>query len=460
MEARPGQPAAEVLASLGDNLIIRRAGRKDAAAIAALVYKAHADQGGADDSVSTWVLDLMERPHPTMTAENVLVVENLNTHELVSTLNLIPQTWTYGGVPFGVSRVELVATQTEYQGRGLVRRLFEALHRWSVERGDLLQAITGIPNFYLQFGYEYALATGGGRTGSRRDIPPLPPGAREPFQIRVAAETDLPALARLDAAVCARSLVSCARDEAAWRYELNGRGSSSMLHSTVLVLETNGDENGDPTVAGFAVVGSGGFPGGSPSATAGRVNRFETANGVSWYAATHSLLRYIAGPLPKASANPVQHPPEEVSFLLGEQHPAYEVASRVLAQQVPAWSWYIRLPDLPGFLRHIAPLLEARLESSTMAGYSGELVVSFYRTALRLLFDGGRVTAQSWSDANFRTAGACFPGLTFLQLVMGYRSLEELEFASPDCHVPPHGEARLLLKALFPRADSSVWPIG
>ncbi|HLZ09974.1 MAG TPA: GNAT family N-acetyltransferase, partial [Chloroflexota bacterium] len=214
MEARVEQFPAHVLADLGDNLIIRSARRKDAAAVAELVYGAHAARGSPDDSVRAWVLDLMERPHPTLAVSDVLVVEDVRTGTLISTLNLIPQTWSYGGIPFGVSRVELVATEPEYQGRGLVRRLFEVLHRRSIARGDLLQAITGIPNFYLQFGYEYALGTGGGRIADLAEIPTREAGVREPFLIRPAAIEDLPALAGIARQCGARSLISCVRDDA------------------------------------------------------------------------------------------------------------------------------------------------------------------------------------------------------------------------------------------------------
>lgn len=226
-----------------------------------------------------------------------------------------------------------------------------------------------------------------------------------------------------------------------------------MQHSTILVLETNPVSNGRPDVVGYAVLGSGGFPGGSPADSAGLIRRFEIANGVSWEAAAHALLRYLT------SASTLVQPAEEVQFLAGEYHPAYPAAPRALARTIRPGAWYIRVPNLPAFLLHVAPVLEARLAASTVAGYSGQLIVSFYRTALRLCFDNGRVTAQAWPDPNFRTADACFPGCTFLQLVLGYRNLDELEFASPDCRARDEIPRRLL-EALFPKADSSVWPIG
>lgn len=47
----------------------------------------------------------------------------------------------------------------------------EEVHSWSDERGDLLQIIEGIPYFYRQFGYEYALDEGQPRLLKRAHLP-------------------------------------------------------------------------------------------------------------------------------------------------------------------------------------------------------------------------------------------------------------------------------------------------
>jgi predicted acetyltransferase len=69
--------------------------------------------------------------------------------------------WEYGGIPFGVGRPEIVASDPGYRERGLVRAVFELLHARSAALGHMAQGITGIPYYYRQFGYEYALDQGG-----------------------------------------------------------------------------------------------------------------------------------------------------------------------------------------------------------------------------------------------------------------------------------------------------------
>ena len=103
---------------------------------------------------------------PLMGPGDFAVVEDTNRAErpIVACACLWRQCWSYGGIPFGLGRPEYVATLPEYRNRGLIRAVFEMLHARSAARGDLVQAITGIPYYYRQFGYEYALDLGGSRT--------------------------------------------------------------------------------------------------------------------------------------------------------------------------------------------------------------------------------------------------------------------------------------------------------
>ena len=83
----------------------------------------------------------------------------------MSALFLIPQVWSYGGVAMPVGQPELIATHPDYRRRGLIRTQFDVVHEWSRAAGQLWQFISGIPWYYRQFGYVYAL-----------DLPP-PAGA-------------------------------------------------------------------------------------------------------------------------------------------------------------------------------------------------------------------------------------------------------------------------------------------
>jgi len=147
---------------LGDGLVLRWATPADSEAIARFNGRIHGDGEAPNPFVVGYTRDLISDGHPTVGPGNFSLVEDTRDGDkVVSSLCLIPQTWTYAGIPFGVGRPEIVGTDPAYRRRGLVRAQMEVAHARSAALGHLVQGITGIPWYYRQFGYEYALALGG-----------------------------------------------------------------------------------------------------------------------------------------------------------------------------------------------------------------------------------------------------------------------------------------------------------
>jgi hypothetical protein len=148
---------------------------------------------------------------------------------------------------------------------------------------------------------------------------------------------------------------------------------------------------------------------------------------------------------------------EYTSFELGADHPVYDAMPRVLGQTSKQYAVYIRVADMPAFLQRIAPVLERRLAASVAHGYSGELPINLYRQGMKLTFERGRLSSIDLERMEY-TVAASFPDVAFLQLVFGYRSLDELDAWFPDCRIRTN-EARVLLDVLFPRHPSFLWPV-
>jgi hypothetical protein len=439
-----------ILRDLGDGLILRRATAADAEALAAFNGEVHRepDATGSDEAVATWTRDLMVREHPTFDAGDFTLIEDTHTGAIVSSLNLISQTWSYSGIEFGVGRPELVGTHPDYRRRGLVRAQFEVVHAWSAERGEKVQAVTGIPWYYRQFGYEMALSLGGGRIGYKANVPKLKEDEAEPCRVRPATEADLPFIAGVYDHATRRHRVACVRDAALWRYELNGRSPDSVNRTELCLVETAG---GEPV--GFLVYTTR-FWGPKLGVVV-----YELKPGVSWLAVTPSVLRYMQT-IGEECARRGGGEFESFMFGLGAEHPVYQAVPDRLPYVRKPYAWYIRVPDLPDFIRHVGPALEQRLAESVLAGHTGELKISFYRDGLRLAFEKGRLSGvEPWSPTSTDWGSAAFPDLTFLQLLFGYRSLEELDYAFADCGTESD-EARALLNALFPKQASDVWPVA
>ncbi len=434
---------------LGDGLILRHASKRDAAALADFNSRIHSDDGWdkPDLRIAAWTRDLLARPHPTLTPADFTVVEETATRRIVSSLNLIPQTWTYEGIPFGVGRPELVGTLPEFRGRGLVRAQFDEIHRWCEARNLPVQTITGIPYFYRQFGYEMALDFSGRRFGFEPHVPKLKKGEKEPYHIRPATESDLPFIAKIYKQTQTRYVISCLRGVDVFACELNGQSPKNVNRFEIRIIEdTRGRRIGYFQqlhflyVNGLTVVG------------------YELKPGASWLDVTPSVVRYLWETGGKYAKRDRQSR-NSFGFMLGAEHPAYEALGDTLPAFRMPYAWYLRVPDLPGFIRRVAPALEKRLAQSIAAGFSGELRISFYRDGLRLGFSRGRLkTLEPWKPKPNDHESAAFPDLTFLQLLFGYRSFDELRFAFKDCYWS-NNTARVALNALFPKRLSDVFPI-
>ena len=95
--------------------------------------------------IVTWTRDLMEGNLPGFSPGDFTVVEDTRAGRIVSTLNLISQTWSYEGIEFPAGRVDAVVTDRAYRRRGLSRAQMELLHRWSAGRGEKVIGITAYP---------------------------------------------------------------------------------------------------------------------------------------------------------------------------------------------------------------------------------------------------------------------------------------------------------------------------
>jgi GNAT superfamily N-acetyltransferase len=442
---------ANVIRNLGDGLILRRSTAEDAGRLVAFHGDVHSEAGaeGPDEYVAAWVRDLMRGDHPVFDVGGFTIVEDTRSGAIVSSLCLIPQIWSYGGVRFAVGRPELVATHPDYRNRGLVRAQFELIHEWSASRGHKMQAITGIPYFYRQFGYEMGLALGGGCAGYGPQVPKPKEGEEDSFYVRPATEADLPFIARVYEHGNKRYPVACLRDEDLWRYELLGKSERSDQRQTLRLIET---------AEGEAV----GFLAHSTRLRRDRLGimLYELKAGISWLSVTPSVVRYLWTLGEQWAARDTEQEMQAFFLWLGAEHPAYRVLRNRLSGVRPPYAWYVRVPDLVDFLQHIAPVLGQRLSGSALAGHTGQIRISFYRDGLRLVFENGQLSAiEPWQPTPREGGDAGFPDLTFLQLLFGYRSLEELRYAFADCWAADDG-AHPLLAALFPRQSSHVWPVS
>ncbi|MFN2155222.1 MAG: GNAT family N-acetyltransferase, partial [Anaerolineae bacterium] len=173
--------------------------------------------------------------HPDTRPEHWLYVEEPGGKEIVSSLCLIPWTLHYEEVSLRAGEMGIVGTREDYRHHGLVRAQAARHAELLQEGGYHLSHIQGIPYFYRQFGYEYALPLEG---GWRVELDTVGETVEEESHaVRLASSDDIPVLRRLYEQATAHLTVHSARSEGVWRYLLGPSTRTEMATETWLVLE-------------------------------------------------------------------------------------------------------------------------------------------------------------------------------------------------------------------------------
>jgi hypothetical protein len=338
---------------------------------------------------------------------------------VVSSLCLLDGTLDLEGTRLAVGSPEWVGTHPDYRNRGLVRSQLEEVHRWSTDRGDLVQLIDGIPYFYRQFGYQYAIDT------PRRRL--LPPGAKlggaDDWTVRAIQEADLPALSALHAAGGQAADLVVVRDvgDSDWQVTLHNPDGPRWLVAehdgrlgAMALVAAETDENGWTTASAVAAV--------EPAAL--------------W-----ALLAAARGP----GGTVVAARPAAASML------------DPITVALPAEAGrYVRIADPQRLLEHLRPVLSARLAASPFVSASGELVISTYATSIVLPYQAGEVgpvhtSAGMQNPVSDGAAG--IPPDHLAELIFGRYEPTELEARYDDVEL---GSTTALIQTLFPKLRTDL----
>lgn len=401
---------------LGDGLVLRSvADAADVERVAAFDALIHGR--GSEPTWRAWMAG-----HPHADPAGWLLVEEQVTGRVVASLCLLTWRLRCAGVELRAGELGVVGTLAEYRGRGLQRALVARFDELLRDGGYDLSHIQGIPYFYRQFGYEYAIPL---EAWWRLETHMAPTTSDTGYACRPAAPADIPDLLRLyDEGAGALDLAAL-RDETTWRYQLGPALDTETAAETWLVADAAG------APAGYLRVARQGFGDG--------------------------LIVAEASPLPPDAALAalaqlrrltVERGKPFIRLNLPAGAPLLMVARGLGAYDGHAYAWQVRLPDPPALLRKLAPAFEARLEGSGYAGLTRDLVISLYRRALVMRFAGGRLAAVEAASAD-APADLRLPPPLLAPLLLGHRSLGEIAHMYPDAAAP--GTARPIVDILFPK---------
>jgi GNAT superfamily N-acetyltransferase len=371
--------------------------------------------------------------HPYTRPDHFIYVEDESTGRIVSSICLIPWRWRYEDVDLKSGEMGICGTLPDYRNRGLVRALMKR-HKALLRENDCdLSHIQGIPYFYRQFGYEYAMPLEGGWRVENYQPPTTPPEFASGYTFRQATLDDIPVLKRLYDEAAYDLSISAFRDEAEWAYLMGPGMETEPAAETWFIMDPSGQ------IAGYWRIALLGFGDGL---NISEVSRLSSAAAV----ALLCQLRQMA----------IERNKPHIRLNIHQNSSLMQMAVAWKSNNLGTYAWQMHIPDVARLLLKIAPVLERRLASSPFAGLTQTIRMNLYRETIEINFSAGKlIEAKSIGFTN--EGDFSLPPLLFAPLVLGYRSREELSQNYPDVGIWDHW--RYLVDVLFPKMQSFIYTI-
>ncbi|MFW9918078.1 MAG: GNAT family N-acetyltransferase [Candidatus Thorarchaeota archaeon] len=360
---------------------------------------------------------------------------------IVSSMNAIPCTWTYAGIPLRNLEMGFVGTLPEYQRRGFFNILYNYFEHLLIEGQYDLSSIQGIPFFYRKYGYDFILPLDRTITLDQASIPSLAPDSIPSFMditLRESTAEDIPKLMELYSISQARLLVTAVRDERLWRAQESIRMSEDKPIRTLLL------DNND-RIEGYFRVGE----------RRDRVKDTVEAiivkeSSILSYDSVMRTLHFLKDAAQAANTSVIEIPGNRISNL-------GQIALDYGGIMQRGWKYQIRIPNLLNFLNKIRPVLEMRLKSTMYEGITREIAISTYRNCYLLKFIEG--TLEPIEDLGMQPTrsryGIRMPPQDLVRLILGDYSIHELGTQNIDFIVRPG--RKHFLETLFPKQDSYLY---
>jgi hypothetical protein len=437
---------------LDNNLSLRWAVPADNDQLVELAFHALDESDENVPFVKIFVQDWVDGKFPILSYDDMTVVEDSTTGQIVSSMCLFSETWRYGDTLIKIGRPELVMTHEKHRRKGLVRKQFEIIHALSQQRGEIMQVITGIPSLYRLFGYELCLDLGGGYRIYPENFPKLTDQISGDYRLREpVSEADRIFIRELHEANTRSMLFSMDVPKSTWAFEFEGYtdGSDGKFH-WLIIEDKDGEALGyvhhDHIFWGPVM----------------DINFLAIKPGVGYLNLLPHLLHglwYIAQQ--KFVDDTFNHPAEEIRGLylrLGREHPIYNAIGQDVLLKASPYAWYVRIPDEVTYLKAVKSQLERHLSASVGAGFNGELKLNFYHRGAHLIFQDGNITIDEWQPIDGSTGDAHFPANSFWSVICGQKLASQLNDEIADCWMSRN--ARILLDCLFPPFNGQVWVVG
>jgi predicted acetyltransferase len=361
--------------------------------------------------------------HPYMGNDNFFMVKIRD--EVAAGLLLLPQTWIIDEVKVKVAEMGCVGTRPEHRRKGLQRILNNEFDLHARENGYDLSVLAGIPYFYRQFDYQYAV-----------DLD---------FSTEIDTEKIPVALTQLNRGEIKEDHISKMNDillETQQRYFVK-----SVRSSGVWKMQQDTSTYGGEPFDGSILLNENDMVG---------YYRFSVNKKDStFYIREMSITKNV--PLAEVSfvlkKHAEEHGLKRIKTALPHIDPINQHLRKIGANVKKPYAWQIKPLDLFKLMQKMTPAFEKRIAESKFKGLTKELAFNFFKFAVKMVFVEGKIKKmEKYYGEDSRNLG--FNPYAFVQMLVGYKSWRELSESYPDFWVRDNLDD--LVDVLFPKGSGYI----
>lgn len=360
--------------------------------------------------------------HPEMSNEDFFMVKKGN--EVAAGLILLPQKWVIDGVEVKVAEMGCVGTRPEHRRKRLQWILNDQFDSYARENGFDLCVLAGIPYFYRQFGYQYAVDLD---IATQIECKKIPKNDSNLMR-RKPLEADISQMDKILRKTQEEYFVKSIRTPEIWRMqEETGTYGGDVFKSTVLGREGE-------LVGYYRYV-------------------IDDKNSTLYV----RELGYIGASVEEVASSFRRHAEEKglakIKTAVAHIDPISVYLRKLGATVNRAYAWQIKPLDLFGLMDKMRPAFEKRIVESQFKGLTKVLRFNFFKFAVKMEIENGAIkNMEKYYNEEKRTLG--FNPYAFIQLITGYRSWKELTKAYPDFWVRENlGD---LIDVMFPTGPGYI----
>lgn len=413
---------------LGSGLLLRNASAHDVPEILDMIEDVFSKEIIA--SIRPWF-----DKHPNISFDDVFIVEDTRTGQIVSHVIQLRGSWILDGLEIPMMQMEVVGTREQYRHQGFIKEISTAYDERAAEIKPVFQAVAGIPYFYRELGYEYAVPMESGFYIAPSLIPSLPEGKDEVITI---SETD---------STTFHEWLEFRKSLLPRRTWLKGLGVEDFgYHSFEECRPRNESftfclvKEGDEVVGVFYYMWS-------------EEDYLEVGElYLSDFKHIDAVLRFIRDLSVRLGGVAFEiRPPNQPEL--------YDyMKSRARSNPAGQYMWYVKIPSVPRFLLTLKEHVRMRLQHTEYEKYSGELTLTNYKEGFTLHFQNGHlldVTPNASRDYE-QYYDLRLPKGPMVKLLMGHSTFDELKQYDPD--IQCKAIKRPFVRALFPKLNASIDP--